>query len=58
MMDLIGYNKLSTCQKLGEEVLKLQLCEIDKRFNVLKDVCEGSSSLLREVEKLESCFSK
>lgn len=58
VMDLIRYNKLSTCQKLGEEVLKLQLCEIDKRFNVLKEACEGSYSLLRDVEKLESYFRK
>ena len=55
MVDLIRYKMDPTFQKSGqEEVLSLQMSQLEERFKLLKEACEGNSSLLSEVEKLES----
>ncbi|KAL1811627.1 hypothetical protein ACET3Z_021692 [Daucus carota] len=58
MMDLIRYSKPSTDQQLGKELPVPQMYEFDKRFDLLKQACEGSISLLSEVDKLRSSFGK
>lgn len=57
-MDLIRYSKPSTDQQLGKELPVPQMYEFDKRFDLLKQACEGSISLLSEVDKLRSSFGK
>ncbi|CAK9180694.1 unnamed protein product [Ilex paraguariensis] len=55
MVDLIRYKMDPTFQKSGqEEVLSLQMSQLEERFKLLKEACEGNSSLLSEAEKLES----
>lgn len=58
MVDFIGYNKPFNCQKPKQEVLSPKMCDKDERFKILKEVCEGNSSLLNEVEKLEASMKK
>lgn len=49
-MDLIRYNnKAASCRKPIEEV--------EERFKLLKEACEGNSSLLSQVEKLQSSLT-
>ncbi|KAM7479487.1 hypothetical protein LguiA_027700 [Lonicera macranthoides] len=51
LMDLIRYNnKAASCPKPREEV--------EERFKLLKEACEGNSSLLSQVEKLQSSLTK
>ncbi|KAL8098401.1 hypothetical protein AgCh_031236 [Apium graveolens] len=56
MMDLIRYKRPSNDQQHGEELIGPQMYEFGKRFDVLKQACKGSTSLLIEVDKLESSF--
>ncbi|KAL5856177.1 hypothetical protein ACOSQ4_005979 [Xanthoceras sorbifolium] len=59
MLDLIQYSKPSTCQMLDQYGgSSLQPCNIEKRFEILREACEGNSSLLIEVEKLKSSCAK
>lgn len=58
MMDLIRYKRPSDDQKHGKELVVPPMDEFEKRFDLLKQACEGSTSLLSEVDKLESSFRK
>ncbi|KAL5788921.1 hypothetical protein ACOSP7_005870 [Xanthoceras sorbifolium] len=59
MLDLIQYSKPSTCQMPDQYGgSSLQPCNIEKRFEILREACEGNSSLLIEVEKLKSSCAK
>lgn len=55
MLDLIQYSKPLASQ-MFEHNGGLSLQQIEKRFEILKEACEGNSSLLTEVEKLKSCL--
>ncbi|KAI8025344.1 Transcriptional elongation regulator MINIYO [Camellia lanceoleosa] len=53
MLDFIQY------QKPGQrEGSSMSLCEVEKRFKLLIETCEGNSSLLHDVEKLRLSFQK
>lgn len=55
MLQFIQYNKPSTFLVPEEkEVLPLQRSNMEERFEILKEACEGNSSLLTVVEKLKS----
>ncbi|PWA96454.1 Armadillo-type fold [Artemisia annua] len=57
MVKLIQYKKPATHQKLDQaEDMSLQGPEISRRLMVLKDACEGNSTLLSVVEKLKTLF--
>ncbi|KAK9287736.1 hypothetical protein L1049_016176 [Liquidambar formosana] len=56
MLDFIQYNKPSASQNPEQNEGALQTSEIERRFEVLTEACEGNSSLLTEVEKLKSFF--
>ncbi|KAK3015160.1 hypothetical protein RJ639_005306 [Escallonia herrerae] len=59
LIDFVRYNKPATHQKLVQaEILSPQTCDLEERFKLLKEACEGSSSLLNEVDKLESSIRK
>uniref|UniRef100_A0A5B7BRB8 Transcriptional elongation regulator MINIYO n=1 Tax=Davidia involucrata TaxID=16924 RepID=A0A5B7BRB8_DAVIN len=60
MVDFIRFKKPPTSQipRQEEEGSSLEVCEIERRFNLLTEACEGNSSLLREVEKLKSSLHK
>lgn len=51
MLNLIGYNRSLPSQVVGHEDGALE-----KRFRILTEACEGSVSLVAEVEKLRSAF--
>ncbi|KAJ8765025.1 hypothetical protein K2173_010499 [Erythroxylum novogranatense] len=58
MLDFVGYNKPSTSHLDGEQqCLCLESCNMEKRFAVLVEACEGNSSLLVQVDKLKSAFA-
>ncbi|GLT42980.1 hypothetical protein SLA2020_169570 [Shorea laevis] len=57
MLQFIQYNKTSTFLVPEEkEGLPLQRSYMEERFEILKEACEGNSSLLTVVEKLKSTF--
>ncbi|KAF5727128.1 putative RNA polymerase II-associated protein 1 [Tripterygium wilfordii] len=57
MLEFIQYNKPSMPQMSDHSQGSVQQGSIiGDRFAVLKDACEGNSSLLNEVEKLRSAF--
>lgn len=57
MVKLIQYKKPATRGKLDQaEDMSLQGPEISRRLMVLKDACEGNSTLLSVVEKLKTLF--
>lgn len=59
MLKFILYSKASASHKPEQNGgLSLQKAEIDKRFELLREACEGNSSLLTEVEKLRSSSVK
>ncbi|KAA8535955.1 hypothetical protein F0562_028433 [Nyssa sinensis] len=60
MVDFIQYKRPPTSQshRQEEDVSLMQVCETEKRFNLLTEACEGNSSLLMEVEKLKSSLQK
>ncbi|XP_052192752.1 transcriptional elongation regulator MINIYO [Diospyros lotus] len=53
MLELIRYQKPGVIDDSS-----LQMSEVDRRFKLLGDVCEGNSSLLSVVEKLRLSFQK
>jgi len=53
MLELIRYHKSGAIDDSS-----LQMSEVDRRFKLLGDVCEGNSSLLSFVEKLRLSFQK
>lgn len=57
-MELIRYRRPLNDQQHGKELEGPQMYELDKRFDLLKQACEGSTSLLIEVGKLESSIRK
>lgn len=53
MLDLIRYNKPSKAQMLVQNRgSALPSNDVEKRFGLLTEACEGNSSLLIMVEKL------
>lgn len=59
MLKFILYSKGSVSRKPDQNGdLSLPNTEIDKRFELLTEACEGNSSLLTGVEKLRSSFVK
>jgi len=50
MLDLLRYKK-GSANAMEEEVIA---AETEKRMEVLKEGCEGNSTLLLELEKLKS----
>lgn len=57
MLEFIRYAKPSASQNTEQyKVSSLQRSEIERRLQILTDVCEGNSSILTEVEKLKSTF--
>lgn len=58
MLQFIRYNKASTSTSPeGNEGLALQRGNMEERFEILKEACEGNSSLLTIVEKLNNSCS-
>lgn len=57
MLQFIRYNKTWTSPE-GKEGSGLQRGDIEERFEILKEACEGNSSLLTVVEKLKSVCTK
>lgn len=57
MLDLVRYSK-RCANEMEEEEAATQTSEsgIERRMEVLKEACEGNSSLLSEVEKLKSAL--
>lgn len=58
MLDLIRYKKSSPSTMIAQEEGASQASTVRRRLEVLKEACEGNSSLLAEVEKLRSKFSQ
>ncbi|KAF8096444.1 hypothetical protein N665_0308s0018 [Sinapis alba] len=60
MVDLLGYYYSKRCadtMEVEEEeaAARQQKCEGERRMEVLKEACQGNSSLLSELEKLKEC---
>lgn len=53
MLNFVRYKYSASSDPGGQGSYSLQISELENRFCVLKDACDGNSSLLREVEKLE-----
>lgn len=59
MVKLIQYKKPATSQKLDQaEDPSLQGSEITKKLSVLREACDGNSTLLSVVEKLKNAIPK
>lgn len=54
MLDLLRYNSKGSGNSMEKEESGAERSETEKRLEVLKEACEGNSSLLSEVEKLKS----
>ncbi|CAN8276799.1 unnamed protein product [Cochlearia groenlandica] len=56
MMDLLRYSKQSAnaMEEEVDESATQRRSEIERRLNVLKEACQGNSSLLSQVDKLKS----
>uniref|UniRef100_M4E9Z2 EamA domain-containing protein n=1 Tax=Brassica campestris TaxID=3711 RepID=M4E9Z2_BRACM len=56
MVDLLGYNSKGCADAMEvEEEEESQKREGERRMEVLKEACQGNSSLLSELEKLKEC---
>lgn len=53
MLDFVHYQKPE--QKEGSS---MQMHEVDRRFKIITEACEGNSSLLRDVEILKLSFQR
>lgn len=59
MVKLVQYNKAASYQKLDQvEDLSLQGPELARRLIVLREACEGNSTLLSVVEKLKNAIKE
>lgn len=59
MVDLLGYYSKGCADAMEveeeEESARQQKSEGERRMEVLKEACQGNSSLLSELEKLKEC---
>lgn len=59
MINLLQHKRLATHMTPGLGVTSsTDICQLKKRFLVLREACDGNMSLLKEVEKLERCVRK
>lgn len=55
MVDLLGYYSKGCADAMEVEEEESQKREAERRMEVLKEACQGNSSLLLELEKLKEC---
>lgn len=58
-INLLEYQRLHTrSEPFQKECVPFQSCDVVNRLQILKEACEGNSSLLNEVEKINSLITR